>query len=63
MSALVGGGNVWGGVVLALLGEETVERPRFRKIKAAGSKTGGGGGTWEPIRTNEVDDIQYTMYL
>ena len=56
MTALVGGGNLWGGVDQALIGEETVERPRCRKIKAAGSKTGGGGGTWEPIPTKEVDN-------
>ena len=57
MTASVGGGNRGGGVDQALIGEETVERPRRGKIKAAGSKTGGGGGTWEPIPTKEVDKI------
>ena len=38
-----------------MIGEETVERPCRWKIKAAGSKTGGGGGTWDPIPTKEVD--------
>ena len=38
-----------------MIGEETVERPRSEKIKAAGIKTGGGGGTWDPIPTKEVD--------
>ena len=56
MTASVGGGNRGGGVEQALIGEETVERPHCEKIKAAGSKKGGGGGTWEPIPTKEVDD-------
>ena len=54
MTASVGGGNRGGGIYQALIGEETVERPRRGKIKAAGSKT--GGGTWEPIPAKEVDD-------
>ena len=56
MTALVGGGNCRGGVDQALIGEETVERHRRGKIKAAGSKTGGWGGTWDPIPTKEVDN-------
>ena len=56
MTASVGGGNRGGGVDQALIGEETLESPHHRKIKAAGSKTGGGGGTLEPIPTKEVDD-------
>ena len=39
-----------------MIGEETVERPRRGKLKSAGINTGGGGGTWDPIPTNEVDD-------
>ena len=39
-----------------MIGEETVERPRSGKIKAEGIKTGGGGGTWDPIPTKEVDE-------
>ena len=39
-----------------MIGEETVERPRPRKIKAAGSKKGGGGATWDTIPTKEVDE-------
>ena len=56
MTTLVVEGNCGGGVDQALIGEETVERPRSGKIKAAGSKTGLGGGTLEPIPTKEVDD-------
>ena len=56
MMATVGGGNRGGGVYQALIGEETVERHRRGKIKAAGCKTGGWGGTWEPIPTKEVDN-------
>ena len=55
MTASVGGGNSGGGIDHNLIGEETVERPCRGKIKSAGSKTGGGGGTWEPIPTKEVD--------
>ena len=55
MAASVRGGNRRGGRDQALLGEETVERPHRKKIKAAGIKTGGGGGTWDPIPTKEVD--------
>ena len=40
-----------------MIGEETVERPRRGKTKVAGSNTGGGGGTWDPIPTKEVDEI------
>ena len=56
MKASVGGGNRGGGVDQALIGEEAVERPRRGNIKAVGSKKGGGGGTWDPIPTNEVDE-------
>ena len=49
MTASVGGGYSSGGVYLALIGEDTVERPSRAKIKAVGSKTGRGEGTWEPI--------------
>ena len=54
-TASAGGGNRGGGGGQALIGEETVERPRSGKIKAEGIKTGGGGGTWDPIPTKEVD--------
>ena len=40
-----------------MIGEETGEKPRCRKLKAAGIKTGGGGGTWDPSPTKEVDKI------
>ena len=57
MKATVGGGARGGGVDYGLIGEETVEKPRRGKIKStAGSKTGGGGGTWEPIPSKEVDE-------
>ena len=39
-----------------MIGEETVERPRCRKIKATGINPGGGGGTWDPIPTKEIDE-------
>ena len=39
-----------------MIGEETVETPRRGKTKSAGVKTGGGGGTWDPIPTKEVDE-------
>ena len=40
-----------------MIGEETVEKPCRGKSKSeAGSKTGGGGGTWEPIPSREVDN-------
>ena len=39
--------------------EETVERPRRGKIKAAGIKTGEGGGTRDPITTKEVDETLF----
>ena len=51
MTASVGGGNRVGGRDQDLIWEETVERLCRRKIKAAGIKTGGGGGTWDPIPT------------
>ena len=35
-------------------GEETGEKPR--RGKQAGSKTGGGEGTWDPIPVKEVDE-------
>ena len=44
-----------GGGDQALIGEEIVESPRRGNIKAAGSKTEGGGGMWDPIPTKEVD--------
>ena len=55
MTESVGGGNHGDGVDQALIWEETVESPRHGKIKAAGSKTGGGGGTGDPIPTKEVE--------
>ena len=54
-TASSGGGNRGGGGVQALIGEEKGEKPRRVKIKAAGIKTGGGGDTWDPIPTKEVD--------
>ena len=51
MTATVREGARGGGVDYGLIGEEMVDRPRCGKIKAAGSKIGGGGGTWEPIPT------------
>ena len=57
MTATVGGGAHGGGGDYGVIGEETVEKPRCGKIKSmAVSKTGGGGGTWEPIPSREVDD-------
>ena len=55
MTVSVGGGNRRGGGDQALIGEDTVERPHREKTKTAGIKTGGGGGTWDPIPTKEVD--------
>ena len=56
MTATVGVGACGGGGDYGLIGEETVENPRHGKIKlTAGSKTGGGGGTWKPIPSREVD--------
>ena len=55
MTTSVGEGNRGGGGDQALIGEETVERPRRGKIKAAGINPGVGGGTWDPIPTKEVD--------
>ena len=57
MTATVGGGARGGGENYGLIGEETVEKPRCKKNKTTeGIKTGGGGGTWEPISSREVDD-------
>ena len=57
MTATVGGGARGGGGDYGLIGEETVEKPRRGKIKLTeGSKTGGGGGTWEPIPSRELDN-------
>ena len=53
-TASAGGGNHGGGGVQTLKGEDTGEKPR--RGKQAGSKTGGGGGTWDPIPTKEVDE-------
>ena len=40
-----------------MIGEETVEKPRRGKSETkVGIKTGGGGRTWEPIPSREVDD-------
>ena len=50
------GGNRGGGRVQALIGEETGEKSRCGKQNAGGIKTGGGGGTWDPIPTKEVDE-------
>ena len=55
--AKVGGGARGGGGDYGSSGEETVEKPRRGEIKTtAGNKTGGGGGTWEPIPSREVDE-------
>ena len=57
MKATVGGGARGGGRDYGLIGEETAEKPRRGRSKlTAGSKTGGGGGTWEPIPSREVDN-------
>ena len=57
MTATVRGGACGGGVDYGLIGEETVEKPRCGKSKStAGSNTGGGEGTWEPIPSKEVYD-------
>ena len=52
-TASAGGENHRGGGVHTLKGEETGENTR--RGKQAGSKTGGGGGTQDPIPTKEVD--------
>ena len=52
-TASAGGGNHGGGGVQTLKGEDTGEKPRSGK--QARSKAGGGGGTWDPIPTKEVD--------
>ena len=57
MTVTVGEGDHGGVVDYGLIGEETVEKPCCGNIKStAGSKTGGGGGTWETIPSEEVDD-------
>ena len=60
ITATVRGGACWGVSEYGLIGEETVEKPRREKIKSTGrSKTGGGGGTWKPIPSREVDDTLF----
>ena len=54
-TASAGGGNCGGGGGQALIGKATEEKPRRGKLKDAGIKTGGGGSTWDPIPTKEVD--------
>ena len=39
-----------------MIREDMVERPCRGNTKVAGSKTGGGGGAWDPIPTKEVDE-------
>ena len=57
MTATVWGRAHEGGVDYGLIGEKKVEKPCRGKLKlAAGSKTGGGGRTWEPIPSKEVYD-------
>ena len=57
MTEKVGGGSLRGGGDYGSSGEETVEKPRSGKGKtAAGIKTGGGVGIWEPIPSREVDE-------
>ena len=57
MTAKVRGGASGGGGDYGSIREETVERPWRGKSKTtAGIKTGGGGGTWEPIPYREVDE-------
>ena len=57
MTEKVGGGARGGGRDYVSSGEETVEKPWSGKSKtAAGIKTGGGGGTWDPIPSREVDE-------
>ena len=53
-TALAGGGNHGGIRVQTLKGEDTGEKPR--RGKQAVRNTGGGGGTWDPIPTKEVDE-------
>ena len=55
-TASAGGGNCGGGGGQALIGEEIGDKPRRGKLKAAGIKTGGGGGTRDHIPTKEVDE-------
>ena len=57
MRATVGEGAVRGGVDYGLIREEMVKNPRRGKLKSmAGSKTGVGGGAWDPIPSKEVDN-------
>ena len=57
MMTTVGGGACGGGGDYGSIVEETVEKPRRGKNKtAAGIRTEGGGGTWEPIPSSDVDD-------
>ena len=53
-TASAGGGNHGGSGVQTLKGEDTGENSRCRK--QAGRKKGGGGGTWDPIPTKDVDE-------
>ena len=56
MTETVGGGAHGGGGDYGSIGVGTVEKPRRMKSKTtAGIKTRGGGGTWEPIPSREVD--------
>ena len=57
MTVKIIGGARGGGGDYGLSREESVEKPRHGKIKTtAGNKTGGGGGTWEPVQSREVDE-------
>ena len=57
MTAKVRGGARGRGGDYGSIEEETVEKPRCRKIKTtAGNKTSRGGGTWEPIPSRGVDE-------
>ena len=56
-TAKIGGGARRGGGDDASSEEKTVEKLQRQKIKTpAGNKTGGGGGTWDPIPSREVDE-------
>ena len=56
MTATVVGEARRGGENYGLIGEETVYKSWRGKSKTrAGIKTGGGGGTWEPIPSREMD--------
>ena len=57
MTAEVGGGARGVGRDYGSIGEETAEKPRCEKSKmTVWIKTGGGGGTWEPIPSRDVDN-------